>query len=696
MATCDFCFTEIFRDSTIIGKSKPHHRNANTWETSIEEGCDICALLLQQVTETLAQQSQESTLVSGEVSTEGILKCIPTWPVYEVTVEELGAQGQVRLLFRPPNAGLADDAGYSATVEFPPQPFLAYTLKYETSTAPKLQSTTNSERTFAQINEWITDCSGPSHPYCGRWKATAERDQKVAERVFVPTRLLHISGENPPTVRLIETEPSGFNGAYTTLSNYNEMLGNIPFKAFPPSFQQAMLVTQRLGLEHLWIDSLCIIQRDDDDWAHEAPHMAEVYSNSFCNIAAVNARGAGEGLFRRRRPIKLPPATVQASWGGKPGRYKVVRDDFWTGELLAEPLYRRAWVFQERMLAPRILHFGKRQVFWQCMSLTASEMSPQGLSQVVNEIPEEERRWRGLLQRIPDDNLSDSDKAELRRIWRIAVRSYTSCDLTKKTDKLMAIAGIATQISRALGEKYVAGLWRSDLENQLGWVVQGCQTADGKRAMRQSLEAYRAPSWAWPSVDGVIEVPLQVRRHHHYRIRILGEPQIVPRRGHNEFGQLLSGSLRAQGQIFSLSFSLFDTDRNEFILQNPSQSESAVPAVAPESSEAWMYLYPDEKLPLQPSREGVELQTIQCLVLMLAYSFENSAPAAPGAQTCSGQGLAIQRTENHGVFSRIGLVKFREVAQNQWRLIEESRVNSTSGVGTEEYDDVSGHTLILV
>jgi hypothetical protein len=41
---------------------------------------------------------------------------------------------------------------------------------------------------------------------------------------------------------------------------------------------------------------------------------------------------------------------------------------------------RRGWVQQERLLAPRILYFGRGQLFWECRDYNACESFPNGLS----------------------------------------------------------------------------------------------------------------------------------------------------------------------------------------------------------------------------------------------------------------------------------------------------------------------------
>lgn len=71
--------------------------------------------------------------------------------------------------------------------------------------------------------------------------------------------------------------------------------------------------------------------------------MDAVYGASTCNIAAANAQNGSEGLFRGRKPKSLPPSTTPVRWQGMDIKCKVVRNDFWSGELLSETLYQRAW-----------------------------------------------------------------------------------------------------------------------------------------------------------------------------------------------------------------------------------------------------------------------------------------------------------------------------------------------------------------
>jgi hypothetical protein len=55
---------------------------------------------------------------------------------------------------------------------------------------------------------------------------------------------------------------------------------SIPWDRLSKTFRDAILVTRELGLQYLWIDSLCIIQDDANDWAIESAKMANVYGDA--------------------------------------------------------------------------------------------------------------------------------------------------------------------------------------------------------------------------------------------------------------------------------------------------------------------------------------------------------------------------------------------------------------------------------
>lgn len=86
--------------------------------------------------------------------------------------------------------------------------------------------------------------------------------------------------------------------------------------------------------------------------------------------------------------------------------------------------------------------------------------------------------------------------------WKI-IWMYTKGDLTRASDKLPAISGLARQMVQFMGEglvshdEYVAGLWRRNLHLNMLWRVD-CNHANSR------LDNSYAPTWSWASVQGQI------------------------------------------------------------------------------------------------------------------------------------------------------------------------------------------------
>ena len=166
----------------------------------------------------------------------------------------------------------------------------------------------------------------------------------------------------------------------------------------PKTFRDALFVTSHLAIGYIWIDSLCIFQDDYEDWQREAAAVCDTYTHAVCNIAATNANDSSGGLFFERRPAAEDPfqsylncTIVQRDTDGLSsdrlshyhGEFWFVVKDHWEKDLELAPLNRRAWVMQERFLSPRVLHFSRSQIFWECLEITAGEMFPLGIPKLL-------------------------------------------------------------------------------------------------------------------------------------------------------------------------------------------------------------------------------------------------------------------------------------------------------------------------
>jgi hypothetical protein len=82
--------------------------------------------------------------------------------------------------------------------------------------------------------------------------------------------------------------------------------------------------------------------------------------------------------------------------------------------------------------------------------------------------------------------------------WNEIVQDYTTAELSRSTDKLVAIQGIATRLGTRTQAEYVAGLWKdANFLKNLLWRPR-------RNTRRQRPQTYRAPSWSWASIDGEI------------------------------------------------------------------------------------------------------------------------------------------------------------------------------------------------
>jgi len=168
------------------------------------------------------------------------------------------------------------------------------------------------------------------------------------------------------------------------LLNESAMKQSIILHTLSQTFQDALIVTKALGLQYIWIDALCIIQDNEEGWQTESAQMRDYYSNSYCNIAATASIDGSEGLFRQRNVSYLArPLSVRVDNTA----YKIVDSALWEREIEEAPLNKRAWVCQELTLAPRTLHFGSSQVFWECGKTISSELFPLGFSSCVDSNP---------------------------------------------------------------------------------------------------------------------------------------------------------------------------------------------------------------------------------------------------------------------------------------------------------------------
>ncbi len=138
----------------------------------------------------------------------------------------------------------------------------------------------------------------------------------------------------------------------------------IEIDQLPKTFRNAIEVTRSLGVQYLWIDSLCIVQDDKEDWNRESKRMEQVFSSAYCTIAATCASGTDDG-FLKPRPERQCVTIYGSESDAHPFYVCEAIDDF-AQHVDQNELNRRGWVLQERALSRRTIHFTKYQTYWEC------------------------------------------------------------------------------------------------------------------------------------------------------------------------------------------------------------------------------------------------------------------------------------------------------------------------------------------
>lgn len=410
------------------------------------------------------------------------------------------------------------------------------------------------------------------------WMDTCEREHKsehldatAKDSEWHPKRLIDLT--NPKKPRLLETASESPSGHYATLShcwgpnpqfltllerNLDSFREEIPLADLPRSFQDAIFVCCHLGIRYLWIDSLCIMQNSVVDWNLHAKQMALVYSNCVLNFSFDKGSCPEDGGFTERGTDLLQECCLFSSWpdgmsldeisddekteedyegkslgrllSGKMRRLTVFSwPDYnrsTTISLAKVPLSDRGWVVQERLLSPRVLHFGWDRISWECGEIgSLNEALPIGFGNTGKQFDPEPR---GPFN-FEAVETGSSVLASAFNWWSQILTEYTKRKLTyPDKDKLVALAAVAQKF----GGRYYAGHHRGTMPFCLLWVY-----------ITRTGHNLCGPTWSWASVDDVVW-NISVPRSSNFAAAEVEHVEVELVDPDNEYGQVKSGKIK--------------------------------------------------------------------------------------------------------------------------------------------------------
>ncbi|KAL5376391.1 hypothetical protein DPSP01_010501 [Paraphaeosphaeria sporulosa] len=519
---CHSCEGSLQRLDLSLAQEVELHAGFDSLITSSISGCQFCRMIAsdlyrQEVTDKIRGDYR---VIANSIANKGFI--VAFRPPIPVTDGSKSVDVDVKVVVED----LRVPAGISKVLQ---------TLECSQDTH------TGSLNAFKLASAWLTECN-TYHPRCNNSNALSTQ---------LPTRVIDVGSlqTDETTIRLLETGGQktgsyaalshcwgGSSHVCSTLSTLPIYTSKIEMSILPKTFADAVRATQQLGIRYLWIDSLCIVQDSASDWETEAAKMGSYYTSALVTISAAHGANSDAGLFVNRDALSMQPCSIEIKHGDHQRQaYAYVRDTSFQlsrsslGELRTPlPLYTRSWVLQEQILAPRTLTYGHFGVSWRCQTMRFDERAPLSMPiedfikdkpggfatfrgdprDVETTVAELQRNWifprqagdKHGLQTFHKHVHCDPASDHFAQDWGRLVQNYTSRGMTRQTDKLIAIAGVASIAAALKAIEYSAGVWNGSHD----MLIQGLLWSASKRGARLFDVA---PSWSWASIECEVNWP---------------------------------------------------------------------------------------------------------------------------------------------------------------------------------------------
>lgn len=465
-----------------------------------------------------------------------------------------------------------------------------------------LDRTLQGPQCFDKIRKWLKVCETThDHPKC-RQIAESPLPRRVI--TIQPTSgipKLYLRETNGATEKYIALSHcwGGFKGCQSTTDNYTDRINGIEFASLPRTFQNAVTFALELGVFHLWIDSLCIVQDDKDNWERESTKMTTVYSKAYLVLAAASAGADDKGFFATPDSIYRGIALESQEGSGRDDlviHTSLEHASSWHKMFSADalsfvslgPLGAQAWTLQETLLARRCIGFNQNEIAWECYNAIdcecgmSAEYSIGEYLSKRNRSPLRRSGWvysassMGIFGYVsyprfhcrPLSRFADILTTYLE--WRqMIIPNYTRRQLTFPGDTLPALSALASMVGNWSGDQYLAGIWLADIKLGLAW-----RSVGGKTHL-SAPSTYLGPSFSWASINGAIDykLPDQVQDdgsspYGSVDVQVL--EYSIELSGLNPYGAVNSGWVRLS--VLSQTFKLhWDPAGESFVLINESE-----------------------------------------------------------------------------------------------------------------------------
>lgn len=338
---------------------------------------------------------------------------------------------------------------------------------------------------------WLKDCE-QSHQKCRAYQG-AFRPERLLE-ISQDGRMVRLQHDHAASTRYVTLSYcwGGDQPGKATKANLHALTKFFDVARLPASIRDGVKIAAKLRFRYIWVDALCIVQDDEEDKGEQIAKMHQIYTSSTLTIAGSSASTSLDGFLHPRvawRPTSLKIKPVDGDMSeilAIPADTR--RDDVPN----ANPLFTRAWAYQENQVSTRVLSFGTRIMAFFCLEA-------EQLDGGNPEMDLDDSLGRGMGDPgFINAGMTSLASASHPRAWTDLVKTYAGLGLSVPSDKLLALAALAQEYGTRLSlTKYLAGIWWEDIHWQLTW-----SRHPDKPTSRPPV--YCGPSWSWCSVIGPI------------------------------------------------------------------------------------------------------------------------------------------------------------------------------------------------
>ncbi|KAI1266409.1 HET-domain-containing protein [Xylariaceae sp. FL1019] len=320
-----------------------------------------------------------------------------------------------------------------------------------------------------------------------------------------PKRLISVSKSKP--LQLVEASELSCPVQYAALSycwgsnllikttkdNLIHFSDEICAETLPETYTDFINIVRTLDIPYAWIDAICIVQDDEDEWQREAANMGDIFQASCVTIAALQSKDTSKGCFPspesssdNERGFQELIRAPQSNLADRGVLLRFSRGDLRSAELRESVMSSRGWTLQEQLLSPRSILIMEDEVHWQCSMCywTQSGLEFNAMEMMTSDL------GLGLPLSISESRTHEED-LEYRRFWRFVAESFSLRSFTYEKDRLPAIAGITKHVAKILDDTPILGLWKKSIAFDLGWLVLNTP------GDAPTQETPGLPSWTW-------------------------------------------------------------------------------------------------------------------------------------------------------------------------------------------------------